>query len=1059
MERRSWLSPRRRGALRVLLPLNVLASMVYVGWWLLPGRADVLAPFVALTAAEGLGMFTNAGVWAALSRSTFVTAPRSRTAFTIDVLIPTFGEPLSVLRATVTAAVALELPHRTIVLDDSGRSEVEHLVSELGAEYVARLEHENAKAGNLNHGLRLTAGELIVVLDADHIAQPDFLSRVIGYFEDDDVAIVQTPQAYRNASQSPVARLAHDQQLIFYGPVLRGRNGSNSVFACGTNCVVRRVALDQVGGFDESSIVEDFSTSLKIHRRGWRSVYYPYVVAEGLGPTTMLAYSRQQYRWARGSLEALIRLEPFRGGLSRSQRYQYLCCTLHYLTGLATVVYVALPPLYFVTGVGALSPHATNFVLVYGAYFSLVLATLVVACRGQLRLAHLQANFGAFPVYAAASIATVLRIPARFRVTNTSESARRFPLLMLVTPLVFAATLASIPIGITHRPIDSRLLANISWAFINLTLLWGVTRAVLIELGVPLRWGGARTPALIEAETAVSSLASGGSAELASRDRDAFLPEESPLNRPSRSSTGRAVLESPWLAVAVITSFGLWLRFILIDAQGLSLDENSSLGQAKLGIADLIHQLASKNVHVPLYHVLLHEWIRVAGTSDVALRIPSVAAGTAAIPLLYLLGRQLFNPATGLVAAAFGAFSPVWVWHSDEARMYPLLLCLGLASTYALLRALERGGLARWLTYAILSGLCLYTHYFAALLLLAHAAAALLFGERNRRRDWLLAVSLAVALFIPWIYLMIRLRLQQQGLHSLTNGAVTPGPTAAPLSILSSLATFLLVYLTGYKDKAQMAVITMVTVGAWPLLALAIGLGARARAFLRTRAAVFLLFWLLSTVVAIFLLNAVKGGVLMQRYAILASVPLFLLLARGFLAVVPRALTATAVVSVALMTLSVSVALDRFNPVKEDFRAASEIILDGWHNGDRVLAAPGYGVVPLRHYLPARVPIQGIPTARQSRTEIALLESPQPAESGPTSALWVVTVYLGSHDPGHVVLDSISRRATLTQRWRLGGDFELRRYETRSTLVHTRVHSFSRSAGAEQTVAAARSAR
>ncbi len=191
----------------------------------------------------------------------------------------------------------------------------------------------------------MTSGDLVVILDADHVARRDFLVRVIGYFEDDDVAIVQTPQAYRNATESPVARLAHDQQLIFYGPVLRGRNGSNSVFACGTNCVVRRSALEQVGGFDESSVVEDFATSMSIHRLGWRSVYYPYVLAEGLGPTNLAAYSRQQFRWARGSLEALVRLEPFRGRLTRSQRFQYLCCTLHYLTGLATVVYVLLPPL------------------------------------------------------------------------------------------------------------------------------------------------------------------------------------------------------------------------------------------------------------------------------------------------------------------------------------------------------------------------------------------------------------------------------------------------------------------------------------------------------------------------------------------------------------------------------------------------------------------------------------------------------------------------------------------------------------------------------------------
>ena len=1006
---------------------------MYVGWWVAPGRADVVVLFVALSAAEGLGLVTNVGVWSALSKSSFAAAPRSRSAFTIDVLIPTYGEPVTVLRETVAAALAMELTHRTLVLDDARRAEVEALAGELGAEYVARSEHRSAKAGNLNHALGATTGQLVVVLDADHVARQDFLTRVVGYFEDPDVAIVQTPQAYRNAFDSPVARLAHDQQLIFYGPVLRGRNGSNSVFACGTNCVLRRTAVDQVGGFDESSVVEDFSTSMRIHRMGWRSVYYPYVVAEGLGPTGLAAYSRQQYRWARGSLEALVRLEPFRRGFSRSQRFQYLCCTLHYLTGLATVVYVVLPPLYFVTGIGALSPRANNFALVYGAYFSLVLATLVVACRGQLRLSHLQANFGAFPVYAAAALATALRIPARFRVTNGLAASTRPPLLILVTPLVFAVTFATIPIGIAHRPVDSRLLANISWAVINLALLWGVTRAALIELGVPLPRGVAGRRAPNGAGTGVVSLAPGGPADLASSDRDAHLPEENPLNRPARVQRARAALASPWLALTVITSFGLWLRFVLVDAQGLSLDENSTLAQAKLGLGALVHQLASRNVHVPLYHILMHEWIRVAGTSDLALRVPSLAAGTAAIPLLYLLGRQVFSPATGLVAATIGAFSPVWVWHSDEARMYPLLLCLGLASTCALLRALGRGGLARWSGYLVLTTLCLYTHYFAALLLLAHAVGALLFGDRHRRGQWALTAAFVLVLFVPWVEVMLRLRLEPHGLGSLTNGAVTPGPSAAPLSVLSSFATFLLVFLTGYRDKAQMAVVALVAVGAWPLLALAIGLGARARAFLRTRAAAFLLVWLLSTVVAIFVLNAFRGGVLMQRYAILASPPLFLLLARGLLALVPRALVATGIAAVALLPLAVASAFDRSNPVKEDFRTAAAIILDRWQAHDRVLAVPGYGVLPLQHYLPTDVPVQGVDVTARATTGPAAFETLRADDLGPPPAIWVVTTYLGSHDPRNVVLDALGRYAVLTRRWRLGGDFDLLRYETRAT--------------------------
>src|SRR5262249_49461806 len=178
------------------------------------------------------------------------------------------GEPLGVLMRTIGAAVAMELPHRTVVLDDAAREEVALLAAKLGAEYMARPpgRHRGAKAGNLNYWLSRTTGELFAICDADHVPRKDFLRQLVGYFEDEDVAFVQTPQFYGNSRNNPVARGAFQQQAIFYGPICRGKNGLQSAFCCGTNVLFRREAILDVGGFDERSVVEDFVTSMRIHR-------------------------------------------------------------------------------------------------------------------------------------------------------------------------------------------------------------------------------------------------------------------------------------------------------------------------------------------------------------------------------------------------------------------------------------------------------------------------------------------------------------------------------------------------------------------------------------------------------------------------------------------------------------------------------------------------------------------------------------------------------------------------------------------------------------------------
>lgn len=167
----------------------------------------------------------------------------------VDVFITTYNEPLEVLRKTVEAALRIRYPHTTYVLDDGKRPEVRAMCEELGAVYITRGPEwegrpRHAKAGNVNNALMYTSGEFVLFLDADQIPHPAILDRVLGYFRDPDVAFVQTPQYFYNVPpEDPFAV----QAPLFYGPIQQGKDGWNAAFFCGTNAVVRREALFQLG--------------------------------------------------------------------------------------------------------------------------------------------------------------------------------------------------------------------------------------------------------------------------------------------------------------------------------------------------------------------------------------------------------------------------------------------------------------------------------------------------------------------------------------------------------------------------------------------------------------------------------------------------------------------------------------------------------------------------------------------------------------------------------------------------------------------------------------------
>ena len=152
------------------------------------------------------------------------------------------------------------------------------------------------------------------------------------------------------------------------------------------------------------------------------------------------------------------------------------------------------------------------------------------------------------------------------------------------------------------------------------------------------------------------------------------------------------------LAVAALAAGGLALR--LLATRGIWLDEATSISQAQMPLGDMLHTLRSTDVHPPLHHVVLWVTVRALGTGELAVRVPSLIAATALVPVLYAVGKDIYDRRAGLAAAALGAVAPFAIWYAQEARMYALFMVFALLALWAQVRILRGGGTLAWVGYA-----------------------------------------------------------------------------------------------------------------------------------------------------------------------------------------------------------------------------------------------------------------------------------------------------------------------------------------------------------------------
>ncbi len=320
--------------LRAFAVLALLWGIGYLTWrigWSGEGASPILFAMLLVTEVYGLWALGTLA-WYSWSRPAAVRPPAIG-GRKVDVYVCTYDEPLEVVAATLAGCRALAYPHTTYLLDDGRRAEMEELAQVAGASYLTRPDNSHAKAGNINAALPRTDGELVLMLDADHVPMPDALDAIVGYFDDERVALVQSPHDFFNHDSVQHYVVGRHEQSLFYRVVCPGKDRHGAAYWCGSAALLRREALIEIGGVATETIAEDFHTTIRLQRHGWTSRYHDEVLVQGLAPHDLDGYLLQRDRWARGNLAVFTLPEsPLRARELRPlQRLSYFASLAAYL--------------------------------------------------------------------------------------------------------------------------------------------------------------------------------------------------------------------------------------------------------------------------------------------------------------------------------------------------------------------------------------------------------------------------------------------------------------------------------------------------------------------------------------------------------------------------------------------------------------------------------------------------------------------------------------------------------------------------------------------------------
>jgi cellulose synthase (UDP-forming) len=382
----------RHQRLSCALALAALSwGAAYLTWrigWTGAGASPVTFTMLLVTELYGIWALGTLA-WFSWKRGP-VTRPPIVSRPSVDVYVCTYDEPDEVVLATLAGCRALRYPHTTYLLDDGRRENMRALAELTGARYLTRPDNSHAKAGNINAALPRTEGDLVFMLDADHVPMPDALDALVGYFEDERLGLVQSPHDFSNQDSVQHYAVGRHEQSLFFHVICPGKDRHGAAFWCGSAAVIRRGALLEIGGVATETIAEDFHTTIRLQRHGWTSRYHDEVLVQGLAPHDLDGYLLQRDRWSRGNLAVFTLPEsPLRARELRPlQRLSYFASLAAYLAPPMRLLLLVTIALVLWTGWLPMRVDLLGLLLLWLPALALNLGTGAALARGYMRLAE-----------------------------------------------------------------------------------------------------------------------------------------------------------------------------------------------------------------------------------------------------------------------------------------------------------------------------------------------------------------------------------------------------------------------------------------------------------------------------------------------------------------------------------------------------------------------------------------------------------------------------------------------------------------------------------------------
>lgn len=399
----------------------------------------------------------------------------------VDIFICTYNEDVTILERTILAAKAIDYGNFTIwILDDGRRQWLRDYCAELGVRYLTRDDNKGAKGGNINNAIRwskqITNAPFILILDADFAPQRPILKRIIGQFVDPEIGLIQTPQFYYNADPVQHNLLASkawvDDQRIFFDVMQPSKDGWGAAFCVGTSCVVRRDALELIGGMPEETVTEDIHLTYRLMQKGLRTRWLNERLSVGLSAESLSGYITQRCRWCLGTIQvALLGDGPFFGrGYTLMQRLHYFHGLLFWFCRPFMLLLMAAPILFYFLGLPAILMEPEAFFLyalpMVGAMWTF--HAWVSGWRSLPLFTEVSQMVSAIPITIAICHAIAHPFGRPFKVTAKGEDRTRVDILYPI-----ATTFALIIILTFTGMLNGPLLSNYS-GLDSFSVAWGM---------------------------------------------------------------------------------------------------------------------------------------------------------------------------------------------------------------------------------------------------------------------------------------------------------------------------------------------------------------------------------------------------------------------------------------------------------------------------------------------------------------------------------------------------------------------------------------------------------